>query len=236
MTLPTTYIFLSAIMTFILIFLGYTGISLSTALGTKRTNLTLIILGLLSWHVYILLMSKSGLFADLSFPPKFALFLILPAFIFTGVFLFQHRHREWIQAIPCHWLILYQTFRLLIESLFVWSVARGILHPNVTIEGYNFDMIFALSAPVMGWLLWSNRSRWIKLARVWNYLGLLVIASIISLFMTTIYLPEIYGSILPFPVQFVTYPYTLVAGFLMPSAVFIHLLSLVQLHLTNSNS
>ena len=120
----------------------------------------------------------------------------------------------------------------LIESLFVWSVASNILHPNVTIEGYNYDMIFGLTALIMGGLYWKNPRKWTKVARAWNILGLIVIASIIFLFMTTIYVPEMYGpNVAPFPTAFTGYPYVLVAGFLMPSAVFIHVLSHFQLRI-----
>ena len=232
MTLENAYLLLSALMTIILFYLGLTGISTSSLKvpRRKRADLLLLLVGLIGWHVYIFLMSRSGIFTDLSFPPKFALFLILPAFLFTGLFILRHRKKKWIQSIPPHWLIFYQSFRVLIESLFVWSVAKNILHPNVTIEGYNYDMIFGLTALFLGGLYWKNPHKWTKVVRAWNILGLVVIAGIIFLFMTTIYVPEMYGpNVEPFPTAFTGYPYVLVAGFLMPSAVFIHVLSHFQL-------
>ena len=48
--------------------------------------------------------------------------------------------------------------------------------------------------------------------------------------MTSIYKPELYGSTTALlPMAGFEYPYVLVAGFLMPLAVFIHVLSIVQL-------
>jgi hypothetical protein len=47
--------------------------------------------------------------------------------------------------------------------------------------------------------------------------------------MTSIYAPELYGSEIPLlPLEAMGYPYVLIAGFLMPTAVFLHILSIIQ--------
>ena len=137
---------------------------------------------------------------------------------------------KWVQTILPLWLATYQTFRLILETIFVYSVAAGILHENVTIKGYNYDMIFACTSLITALIIYKTKQLPKQLLLAWNYLGLLVIAVIISLFITTIYLPEIYGPNTPiFPTDFGFYPYVLVPGFLMPSAIFIHVLSIIQL-------
>ena len=68
-----------------------------------------------------------------------------------------------------------------------------------------------------------------KAVLVWNYLGLSVLASVIFLFVTSVYFPQFYGLSEMMPKEFATAPFVLVAGFLMPSAVFIHVLSIIQL-------
>jgi len=82
----------------------------------------------------------------------------------------------------------------------------------------------------LGYILYKKSAFSKKLAIFWNYLGLLVLASVIFVFMTSIYAPEMYGfTESQMPMEFTRYPYVLVAGFLMPSAVFVHVLSIVQL-------
>ena len=227
MTLKIAHVALAALMIIILILFAKKTID-RTFLdkNVRKRKLLLVAGGLLAWHVYLYLMSISGILDTLSLPPRFAIFLIVPAFIFTGIFLFKNRNNAWIQNVPESWLIFYQSFRILVESLFVASVAEGILHKNVTIEGYNYDMVFGFLAVVIGFLF-IRKMISKKMIVLWNYLGLLVIAFIIFLFTTTIYTPEIFGpDTLPFPQEFLQYPYTLVAGFLMPSAVFMHVLSI----------
>lgn len=196
----------------------------------QKNKLITLIATLLCWQIYMYALSLTNVLENLAFPPRFVLLMILPAFAFSGIFIFKNRNRQWIQQIPAHWLIFYQVFRVLIETIFVYSVAAQVLHPNVTIEGYNYDMVFACTAPVIGFLLMNNKEKFRRLAIIWNFIGLGVIAVIIFLFQASIYFPQIFGpDMIPFPIAFTKYPYFLVAGFLMPSAVFMHLLSIVQL-------
>lgn len=230
--LELAYLALTLVMMIILLLIGKTAIDKTfTERAIRTQKIMFMALGLLAWQVYIFVLARAGVTQDFSFPPKFALFLIIPAFIFTGIFMAKNRQHAWIQNIPQHWLVYYQAFRVLIETLFVYSVAAGILHPNVTIEGYNYDMVFASTAPIIGLLVFQFNVLSKKIALLWNYLGLAVIAVIIFLFLSTIYFPHIYGiGTNPFPTEFGSYPYVLVPGFLMPSAVFMHVLSIVQLN------
>lgn len=230
MILQLAYIGLSILMTAIIVRIGLKAIhntfNEKSVAGKKKV---LLIASLAGWHLYILILASTEVMLDLSFPPKFFLFTILPAFLFTGIFIYKNRNNSWIQNIPSHWLFFYQTFRIGIETIFIFTVAKGILQPNVTIEGYNFDLIYAFTVLLIGSLTYKNIKKYKRLIVWWNYLGLAVIAVIIFLFQSTIYFPEIYGNIEPFPVEFLKYPYVLVPSFLMPSAVFIHILSIVQL-------
>ncbi len=185
---------------------------------------------LIGWNIYLYAMSQTEFIKDFSFPPKFFLFLILPVFIFTGLFTYQNRNKKWLQAISPQTLFYVQGYRLFIELLFVFTVAARLIPPHVTIEGYNFDMIFATITPIIGYLTFNKNILSTKFALRWNFLGLMVIASIIILFQTSIYLPELYTSDIVITTKFVSYPYVLVPGFLMPLAVFIHVLSITQLY------
>lgn len=225
---------LTFLMILVLLKIGFKTINesnLSNANGKK----ILLILGLILWQVYAYLMASNGLLDDFSFPPKFFVYLILPLFIFTGIFLYNQKNKSWIQNIPGPWLLFYQSFRIIIESIFVFSVAQGILNPEVTIEGYNFDMVFAYTAPVIGFLAFKKIISK-RILILWNYFGLLIISSIIFLFLSAIFNPQLFGSeTMILPEASVEYPYILVAGFLMPSAVFIHVLSILQLSKKNNH-
>ncbi|PCJ81835.1 MAG: hypothetical protein COA57_13880, partial [Flavobacteriales bacterium] len=171
MFLKLAYIGLSILMTVIIILIGSKTINQTFPdKSTARKKRITLILALLLWHVYIFAIASTGILQNYEFPPKFLLLLILPAFLFTGVFIYKNRNNTWIRNIPEHWLIYYQSFRILIETLFVFSVARGIVHQQMTIEGYNFDLIFAASASIIAFLVFKKRMLSKKVALWWNYI------------------------------------------------------------------
>lgn len=230
MGLQIAYHALNIAVLILLCVIGYKGIN-STFGTTPKAKIKklLLVIFLLIWQVYIFALGQTDILQNYDLPPRFVIFHILPAFTFTGIFAYSNRNSEWLGKIPKSWLIFYQTFRIAIETLFVFTVAAGILHPNVTIEGYNYDMVFAFTAPLVGFLF-IKKILSEKILIIWNYLGLAVIASIIFIFLTTIFVPEIYGNETNLmPMEFTEYPFSLIAGFLMPSAAFIHVLSIVQL-------
>lgn len=231
MMLKLGYIGLTIAVCVLLIHFGFTAIDKTFQEEKRRRKKTILISGLVLWQVYIFFVSTSGFIQTFSFPPRFALTMIIPSFIFIGIFVYQNRDKSWITNIPPNWLFFFQSFRILVELLFVGSVAAGFLHKEASIEGYNFDMVYAFTILIVGYFVFVKQSVGLRLIRAWNYLGLLVLASIIFVFMSTIYKPELYGATEPMlPIDGLTYPYVLVAGFLMPVAVFIHVLSIAQLN------
>lgn len=233
MLLKTAYIGLTLLMIVVISFIGFKTIdkTYTDAKSIKRKK-TFIVLGLILWQIYIYLIAEIGILETYSLPPRFPIFLIIPTFVFTGIFIYKNRNNAWITAIKPKTLIYVQSFRVLVETIFVFSIASGVLHKNVTIEGYNMDMIFALTAPIIGCFAFKSLTK--KIVILWNYLGLAVLVSVIFVFVTSIYFPEIYNSDVPLiPIKAVKYPFLLVAGFLMPLAVFIHVLSIVQLKKLN---
>lgn len=231
MDLPMGYHLLNLTVIILLCVIGFKAINgaFENKAKAKRKKIVLVV-GLILWQVYIFGLGQTDLLSSFELPPRFAIFLVVPAFLFTGIFIYANRNNSWLHHIPKSWLIYFQSFRVIVETLFVFSVTQEVLHPNVTIEGYNFDMILGFTAPLVAFLAFGKKIISKKILVLWNYLGLAVLASVIFVFMTTVYFPEFYGSnstLMPF--AFTTYPYTLIAGFLMPIAVFIHVLSIVQL-------
>lgn len=228
MGLKLAFIGLTLITNIFLIIIGYKAINSSSA-NPKKDKIKLLI-GIVLWQIFMVAMSSSEILKSYEFPPRFAIAFILPSFIFTGIFLTFNRNKKWIKSIPEHWIIYFQSFRILVETLFVCSLAQGIFNYHVTIAGYNFDMIFAFTAPIIAYLVYNKKVIARKRLIAWNYIGLIVLASVIVLFLTSMYGPEIYGSESPLlPIKALTYPYVLIAGFLMPAAVFLHVLSIIQL-------
>lgn len=227
MELKIAFVGLTLLTTVFLVIIGFKAIH-NTSPNPKKHKIILV-LSLIIWHIFILALSLTDILKSYDFPPRFAIAFIVPSFIFTGVFLYRSRNKKWINSIPEQWIIYFQSFRIFVEILFVLALAEGIFNYHVTIEGYNFDMLFAFTAPVIAFLVYTKNVLSRRIVVVWNYIGLLVLASVIFLFLTSIYTPEWYGSnVILLPLEAFAYPYVLIAGFLMPTAVFLHILSIIQ--------
>ena len=152
MVLKAAYLGLTLVAILFLIIIGFKAINESST-NAKKDKKTLI-LSLFIWQLFILVVSSTDILKSYEFPPRFAIAFIVPSFIFTGIFLY--RNKNWIKWIPEHWIIYFQSFRVLVETLFVYSLAQGIFNYEVTIEGYNFDMIFAVTAPILAYLVYTK--------------------------------------------------------------------------------
>jgi hypothetical protein len=231
MSLSIAYFALTIITAAMLIRIGIITINgIPNSSQVKRNHKSILIIGLVTWLFYNTIMGYSGILATYDLPPRFPLFLIFPIFAFTGIFIYKSKNAPWLQNINPSELVYFQSFRILVETLFIFSISEGILHKNVTLEGYNYDMLIGLSAPVIGVLAFKFKKLSLKAVLYWNYLGLLVLASVIFVFTSTTYFPKIYGeSEKIMPLALTQPPYIFIAGILMPAAVFIHFLSIIQI-------
>ena len=231
MLLKLGYIGLTLLMMIFVISIGFKAINatfIDNSVAKKKKQA--LVIGLTLWQFYIYLVAYSGIIATYELPPRFPLFLIFPVFLFTAVFIYKNRNNAWVKNIKPSTLIYIQIFRVVVETLFVLSISANILPKLVTIEGYNFDMLIGFSAPIIAFLVFNKKLLSKKVAILWNYIGLAVLASVVALFITSSYVPQLHDSEIPLiSLEATKYPYVLIAGCLMPLAVFFHILSIVQL-------
>ncbi|HYL93609.1 MAG TPA: hypothetical protein VEW69_10700, partial [Alphaproteobacteria bacterium] len=102
---------------------------------------------------------------------------------------------------------------------------EGVVPKMLTFRGANFDIYVGASSPLIAWL--STRGQLgIRLALVWNVLGLLVLGNVVVRAVLTA----------PGPLNLIhaeapnlmisTFPFTFIPGFFVPLAVVLHALAL----------
>jgi len=193
----------------------------------RNRTMTVIAISVLSWVAIQFAVWKTGFYYDLSLPPRIPLFMILPLFLFTGIFLYRNRNNSILNAIPIYLPIAYQSFRAFIELLFYFTFLRGILPVQVTFEGANYDVLLGISAIFMGLYAYrANASKKVLIA--WNIIGIGVVAFAAFTFITSFYFPSIWVNT-AVSEEFNQFPYLLLPTFFMPSAIFMHILSIIQL-------
>lgn len=229
--LEISYIGLSILMVLIIIF-GYRNTLIKVIQDKKARNRRMIILVgfLVFWFGYLIFLSTQEILFDLTLPPKMPILIFLPLIIIMMIFYFKNRNDVVLKAIPITYPVYYQTFRIFVELLLVFTFYKNIIPKTATFEGLNFDILMGITAPFMAYFVFRKPIKSIFLAKAWNILGILMVLFVAFIIATGFYQPQIWGSetqLVEF--EFVQMPYLLIAGFLAPSAIFMHVVSLMQL-------
>ncbi len=194
--------------------------------GRFRLHTILLIAG---WLAYVSALSLTGILATKALPPRIPLMLILPCFLFIALFFRGGRFRDVINATPPGWLVYSQSFRIVVELLLLGLYLEGILPKAATFEGYNYEIITGITAIAMGYFGATRKVLPQAVVLLWNYAGLATLAVVVFIMISHVYFPGIYTNPDPLLIaDFGAFPYTLLAGFLMPLAVFLHIFSIVK--------
>jgi hypothetical protein len=185
-----------------------------------------ILIGLVLWLCYVGTLSYFGVVSNPALRPPGVFLLLLPVFLF--VFLGVARSRRGAEvavALPIGLILGLQAFRVGVE-LFIHQLAAAGLAPRLmTYDGGNVDIFIGLTALPIAWLATTGRLG-LRVALIWNVIGLLSLANIAARSALTA----------PGPLNFVhseipnlaigLFPFTFIAGFFAPLAVVLHVLSI----------
>ncbi len=187
-----------------------------------------VLAALCAWLALVMALSLAGVFADLEALPPRVLFLPLVAFIAMALVLRTTTARRLIAVLPRHWPIAAQTFRVGVELVLFAYFTAGRAPEQITFAGRNFDVIVGASAPLVAWLVATGRAGrgW---AIAWNIAGLAVLANTVVTVVTSAPGPlhlDWGGAPLT---AIADWPVVWLPALLMPTAVFLHVVSLKQL-------
>ena len=199
--------------------------------STERLKHTLkapLLLG--SWLFYVYLVSTLGLLQGFELPPRVLIFFFIPTLVGITFFIRKYRNHSLMNALPKSWAIYFQSFRIFVELIIWKTYLAGTFPVSMSFEGYNYEILVGLSAPIIAYLVFNRKILSEKIAIAWNFVGLFVLSIIIGIAVTSAYFPQLWGaSNSLIGIEFGLFPYTLLAGFLAPMAIFMHILSLSQL-------
>lgn len=204
----------------LLTFIGLLGL-LCQALGLSKALPRILALAL--WISFLGVLAELGWFAQWQSRPPHLLLAPLGALVmFTLVF-----RGQW-QKIPVVGLVGLQSFRLLVELFLHAGGEDGLVPPQLTYSGWNFDILVGLSAPVMAWGAyrgyWGRRS-----LLLWNALGMILLLNVVT--WSLLSAPGPLHLLLDYPPNtFVAQtPFIWLPGFLAPLAAVLHVLAFAQL-------
>lgn len=134
-----------------------------------------------------------------------------------------------MQDLPSHWLVLMQSFRIIVELLLLFAFIAGKLPVQMTFEGRNFDVVTGLLALPVGYLLLRKKSNAKKLAIAFNIIGLLLLLNVLAIAILSMPTSLRYFMNEPANTLVAQFPFILLPGVLVPVAYGLHIFSLRQL-------
>ena len=175
-------------------------------------------------------LAHSGLFQrwDL-LPPPFML-MFVPLTVLTVRLALSRFGETLAMSLPFVVLIGAQAFRMPLELVMHQAALEGVMPPQLSFAGYNFDLVTGASAIIVSGLLALQLAPRFLIG-IWNFMGLALLATIVGLALASMPILQLFG---PDKVNtWITYaPFVWLPGVLVQMALFGHILVWRKLNAT----
>jgi hypothetical protein len=197
-----------------------------------RTTLLLIA----AWVILTGVLASRGFFAHFStLPPRPVLLILLPLPVLLAI-AFSNRFRTLALAIPGHWLIFFQSFRILVELILWQAFLKGALPVQMSFEGRNWDILSGLLALATGWIVMNRRQGYRTIAVVYNIIGVGLLLNVLVVAVLSMPTPLRYFMNEPSVEKVAQFPMIYLPSVLVVLAYSFHIFSLRQLWLKRKES
>jgi hypothetical protein len=184
--------------------------------------------GLFVWLLYVGGIGYFGVIRNIALRPPGPAFLFLPVVVLLVLFIVRLRSAaggRFAQAFPLWILLGTQVFRVGVELFLHQLWHAGLIPKMLTFAGANVDIYVGASAPLIAWVATHGRMG-MRIALVWNGLGLLALANVVSRAVLTSPGPfHLIHAEVP-DLMIGTFPFMFIPGFFVPLAVILHLLAI----------
>jgi hypothetical protein len=181
-------------------------------------------------------LASRGFFAHFStLPPRPVLLILLPLPVLLAI-AFSNRFRTLALAIPGHWLIFFQSFRILVELILWQAFLKGALPVQMSFEGRNWDILSGLLALATGWIVMNRRQGYRTIAVVYNIIGVGLLLNVLVVAVLSMPTPLRYFMNEPSVEKVAQFPMIYLPSVLVVLAYSFHIFSLRQLWLKRKES
>ena len=178
---------------------------------------------LLVWMLVTGGLAGSGLLVSFdAFPPPL-MRLILPALLMTALACLSGWGRTWVERWSLVGMVAFQAFRLPLELLMHEAARQGVMPPQMTFTGRNWDILTGLLAAPLACALAGGKLSpgWVWL---WNVIGLGLLVNVVSVAVLSFPGPFRYFMNEPANVWITHLPFVWLPTVLVPLALAGHLL------------
>jgi hypothetical protein len=167
------------------------------------------------WLFAIMILAASNFFGSSGLPPRIPMAMVL-TLAFGYLLLLSASFRGIIAAIPQHWLIGIQAFRVL-GGVFIVRYLQGEMPGFFAIPAGVGDVLTGIFAPLVAYWLYSGKSYGRSAAIAWNLFGMADLVDAVAIGVTTggpgLIFPLVLIPIYAVPRAFLIHSYSLIGLF-----------------------
>ncbi|WP_299529157.1 hypothetical protein [Ulvibacterium sp.] len=169
------------------------GISVFTALGFTLTTIASVwlffkasgnrrvVLFILIWGSLVGILGLNGFYLEQdTIPPRFV-FLLGPVLLFVLLLPITKKGKRFMENLDLKWLTLVHVVRIPVELVLYSVFLEGLVPKLMTFEGYNFDILSGLSAPILYYLVFVNKKVNLNGLLLWNMVCLGLLLNILTI-------------------------------------------------------
>jgi hypothetical protein len=145
--------------------------------ATRRVAVLVTIIAVLAWMGATWVMAAQGTFRRWEWRPPAIFFLVLGVVLLSARIASGSYGRRLATGLPLWLLVGIQGFRLPLEVAMHEMYERGIMPPQMSYSGRNFDVVTGATAFLVAALLWTGRAGR-RTALVWNVTGLALLLNV----------------------------------------------------------
>lgn len=191
-------------------------------LAAERLKLGLALrIGLLAWLGVPAVLAFRGVFFQMGATPPYLMRVLVPMALLIFAFAFSSWGKWTAERLPLSFLVGLQGFRLPLEMLLYALAGRELLPMEMTLGGYNFDIVTGALALVL-WVLIHKKSAPTWALWAFNILGTVLLVTVVTI--AVLSFPEPFGLFTPPNLLVAFYPWIWLPTFLVQLALVSHLL------------
>ena len=182
-----------------------------------------------AWSLYFSIIGMSGIL--IRFPTKpILLSVLIPILLFSFLFARSRIAKDLAEKISMTLLIGLQSFRIVVEIFLHQFYLKQLIPIDMTFLGRNFDILTGFSALLMALLVsrFQISKKWIL---AWNIVGLVLLLNVVITGILSAPGPLQRLNFATPNLAITQFPYTLLPGLFVTSAIFLHILTFKKLRL-----
>lgn len=174
------------------------------------------------WLILQAVVGLSGFYTVTNTTPPRLFFVLAPVLLSVLLLTSSKKGKNFLDSMPTDKLILISTVRVPVEFVLLWLYQAGKVPQIMTFEGWNYDILSGITAPVIWWLQRSGRLPKLAL-QVWNIICLGLLINIVSIAVLSAPSPFQQFAFNQPNIAVLSFPYIWLPAFIVPIVAISHI-------------